>query len=114
MDLFCPEEADESLSFTRDLVPIPPGLQAVPLDLIPGDVLFFNGSLVHGSQPNRAANRFRRSLICHYIGRSSERIALWYRPILTMQGEVVEIADNPGGGPCGTEAAGPLEAVGIG
>ena len=71
MDLFCPEEADESLSFPRDLVPIPPGLQAVPLDLIPGDVLFFNGSLVHGSQPNRTANRFRRSLICHYIGRSS-------------------------------------------
>ncbi len=107
MDLFCPEEADETLSFTRDFVPIPPGLQAVPVDLAPGDVLFFNGSLVHGSQPNRTTNRFRRSFICHYIGRSSERLALWYRPILTMQGEAVEIADNPGGGPCGTEVAGP-------
>ena len=107
MDIFCPEEADETLSFTRDFVPIPPGLAAVPVDLAPGDVLFFNGSLVHGSQPNRTANRFRRSFICHYIGRSSERMSLWYRPILTMQGEVVEVAENSGGGPCGIEAAGP-------
>ncbi|HZR41190.1 MAG TPA: phytanoyl-CoA dioxygenase family protein [Ktedonobacteraceae bacterium] len=107
MDIFCPEEADSTVSFTRDFVPIPPGLKAVPVDLAPGDVLFFNGSLVHGSQPNRTTDRFRRSFICHYIGRSSERMALWYRPILTMQGEVVEIAENTGGGPCGTEVTGP-------
>ena len=85
----------------------PPGLKAVPVDLAPGDVLFFNGSLVHGSQPNRSRDRFRRSFICHYIGRSSERISAWYRPILTMSGEVVEVAENTAGGPCGTEAAGP-------
>jgi ectoine hydroxylase-related dioxygenase (phytanoyl-CoA dioxygenase family) len=108
MDIFCPEEADRSLSFTRDYVPIPEGLHAVPVDLAPGDVLFFNGSLVHGSQPNTSKDRFRRSFICHYIGRSSERMSLWYRPILTMQGDVVEIEENVGGGPCGTEeAAGP-------
>jgi ectoine hydroxylase-related dioxygenase (phytanoyl-CoA dioxygenase family) len=83
-------------------------LHAAPVDLAPGDVLFFNGSLVHGSQPNTSKDRFRRSFICHYIGRSSERMSLWYRPILTMQGEVVEIEENIGGGPCGTEeAAGP-------
>jgi len=107
MGLFCPEEADETLSFTRDFVPIPAGLEAVPVDLAPGDVLFFNGSLVHGSQPNKTTDRFRRSFICHYIGRSSERMSLWYRPILTMQGDEVEVAENAGGGPCGTEAAGP-------
>ena len=107
MDIFCPEEADTSISFTRDYVPVPEGLAKVPVDLAPGDVLFFNGSLVHGSQPNRTTGRFRRSFICHYIGRSAERMSLWYRPILTMQGEVVEIDENTGGGPCGVEAAGP-------
>ena len=107
MDLFCPEEADLDISFTRDYVPVPSGLAAEPVDLAPGDVLFFNGSLVHGSAPNRSAGRFRRSFIGHYIGRSAERLSRWYRPILTMGGEVVEVAENTGGGPCGTEAAGP-------
>lgn len=107
MDLFCPEEADLDTSFTREYVPPPPGLAAVGVDMAPGDVLFFNGSLVHGSGPNRSDDRFRRSFICHYIGRSAERMSRWYRPILTMSGDEVTIADNTDGGPCGTEAAGP-------
>lgn len=108
MNIFCPEEADPEVSFTRDYVPLPEGVEAVPQVLDPGDVLFFNGSVVHGSDPNRSTDQFRRSFICHYIGRSSERMSTWYRPILTMGGEEVAIDDNTGGGPCGTEeAAGP-------
>jgi len=107
MDIFCPEEADPEVSFTRDYVPVPEGLEALPVVMRPGDVLFFNGQLVHGSQPNRSEDRFRRSFICHYIGRSSERISHWYRPILTMGGEEVRIAESTDGGPCGTEDAGP-------
>jgi phytanoyl-CoA hydroxylase len=107
MDIFCPEEADSATSFTREFVPVPEGLAAVPVNMAPGDVLFFNGSLVHGSPPNRSKDRFRRSFICHYIGRSSERMSLYYRPILTMDGREVEIAENTDGGPCGTEAVGP-------
>ena len=66
----------------------------------------FNGQLVHGSQPNTSEDRFRRSFICHYIRRSSERISKWYRPILTMDGEEVRIEESTGGGPCGTEDVG--------
>ena len=105
MDLFCPEEADRSVSFTKEYVPPPPGLEKVPVHMQPGDMLFFNGTLVHGSGPNVSKDRFRRSFICHYIGRSSERMSEWYRPILTFTGEEVAIDANTGGGPCGTEVA---------
>ncbi|MEV6961142.1 phytanoyl-CoA dioxygenase family protein [Streptomyces sp. NPDC051207] len=104
MDLFCPQEADAEVSFAREYVPPPPGLRAVPVDMAPGDVLFFNGSLVHGSGPNRSAGRFRRSFIGHYVGRSAERIGDFYRT-LTMDGERVALPGSEGAGPCGTEFA---------
>ncbi|HEX4813548.1 MAG TPA: phytanoyl-CoA dioxygenase family protein [Nonomuraea sp.] len=106
MDLFCPEEADPGVSFTSEYVPPPPGLEKVPIDMDPGDVLLFNGSLVHGSEPNTTADRFRRSFICHYAGRSAERIAAYY-PTLTMSGERLRLQPAVGGGPCGTEATAP-------
>ncbi|MEU5074584.1 phytanoyl-CoA dioxygenase family protein [Streptomyces asoensis] len=102
--LFCPEEADPRVSFAREYVPPPPGLAAVPVDMTPGDVLFFNGSLVHGSQPNRSADRFRRSFIGHYVGRSTQRIGQYYRT-LSMAGERVPLEPSEGAGPCGTEFA---------
>ncbi|MEU2337704.1 phytanoyl-CoA dioxygenase family protein [Streptomyces sp. NPDC006654] len=101
MDLFCPEESDERLSFAREYVAPPEGLAAVPVDMAPGDVLFFNGSLVHGSQPNRSGERFRRSFIGHYVGRSAERIGRYYRTS-TMSGERVSLLESEGAGPCGT------------
>jgi phytanoyl-CoA hydroxylase len=104
MGLFCPEEADAEVSFAREYVPPPAGLSAVPVDLAPGDVLFFNGSLVHGSQPNRTVDRFRRSFIGHYVGRSARRIGRYYRT-LSMGGERVPLAVSEGAGPCGTEFA---------
>ncbi|MGP4001652.1 phytanoyl-CoA dioxygenase family protein [Streptomyces sp. 8N706] len=105
MEVFCPEEADPSLSFAREYVPPPPGLEPVPVDMAPGDVLFFNGSLVHGSGPNRTEDRFRRSFIGHYVGRSARRIGSWYRTI-SMSGERVPLQDNQEAGPCGTDFEG--------
>ncbi len=103
MDLFCPEESDSALSFTREYVAPPPGLEQIPVIMEPGDMLFFNGTLVHGSGPNSSTDRFRRSFICHYVPRSTEVMSSWYRPVLTFSGEEVYIDANPGGGPCGTD-----------
>jgi phytanoyl-CoA hydroxylase len=102
MGIECPEEADPALSFTRQYVPPPAGLSPVPVDMQPGDVLFFNGSLLHGSGPNTTADRFRRSFISHYASSSTERIAEGY-PTARMNGERFNLPVAEGGGPCGTE-----------
>ncbi len=103
--VLCPDKADLSQSFTTDYVAVPDGYEAVPIQLQAGDVLFFNGSLIHGSYPNHSADRFRRAFICHYAGISSESVSDWYKPIYRYNGEVVDVATNEAGGPCGTEAS---------
>ena len=65
------------------------------------DTLFFNGSTIHGSGPNRSKDRFRRAFICHYVPRSTQRISKFYLPLLTPDGEDFMIEPNTGGGACG-------------
>jgi phytanoyl-CoA hydroxylase len=65
-------------------------------------VLFFNGSLVHGSYPNTTADRFRRALIGHYIEGDAEQVAEYYHPALRMDGKPLELKVSAGGGACGT------------
>ena len=101
-EIACPQKADPAISFTTDYVPVPPGMTAVHADMKAGDVLFFNGSVIHGSTPNTSATRFRRSLIAHYVPRQSQELAHWYQSPMTFDGEVVQIAEAVGGGPCGT------------
>jgi len=104
LEIVCPAQADPRTSFTTDFVAPPEGLEAVHVDLKAGDVLFFNGSIIHGSSPNISDTRFRRSLIFHYIPLGSQEVGKWYgRAMLTFAGELVDdIAEATGAGPCGT------------
>jgi ectoine hydroxylase-related dioxygenase (phytanoyl-CoA dioxygenase family) len=102
--VLCPAQADTDASFTNVTVPLPAGVEAVPVLMQPGDVLFFNGQLVHGSYPNTTPDRFRRSLIGHYIESRAEQVTRFDQPVLRMDGTTFEIADSPGGGPCGVWA----------
>src|SRR5262245_44801107 len=63
LPLLCIQRADTTQSFSDTTVPIPAGKAPAPVRMSPGDVLFFNGSLIHGSGPNRSTDRFRRALI---------------------------------------------------
>jgi phytanoyl-CoA hydroxylase len=105
----CPKEADAAVSFTRDEVDVPEGLAPVPVPMESGDVLFFNGSMIHGSYPNRSADRFRRAFICHYAGESVTRIGEFYQPMYRGNGEQVQVEISTDAGPCGTEIAAPAQ-----
>ena len=99
--VLCSVDADSDVSFSGDTVELPPGMEAVPLIMEPGDVLFFNGQLVHGSYPNSTTDRFRCALIGHYIVGEAEAVAQWYHPVLHMDGTEVVLGVSEQGGPCG-------------
>lgn len=101
IQILCPEDADPEESFTGNTVPVPEGAVRLQTEMRAGDVLFFHGSLVHGSRPNTTADRFRRSLIFHYVPRASVEVASFYLPLLDPDGREVRIAESPDGGPCG-------------
>lgn len=102
-EIICPGTADPKESFTTHLVPLPPGKKALPCVMKAGDTLFFNGSSIHGSGPNRSKNRFRRSFICHYVPNSTQRISKFYLPLLGHNGEDIWIEENTSGGACGSK-----------
>jgi ectoine hydroxylase-related dioxygenase (phytanoyl-CoA dioxygenase family) len=101
LPVLCTTQADTTQSFTDVTVPIPEGMSSIPIVMGAGDVLFFNGQLVHGSYPNRSRDRFRRSLIGHYIVGEAEKVAQFYHPVLRMDGTPVELGVSERGGACG-------------
>jgi len=99
--ILCTVKADNEVSFTDVTVPIPEGTPIVPVYLQPGDTLFFNGQLVHGSFPNSSQDRFRRSLIGHYIEGDSQKVASYYFPVVRFDGSEVKVDVSPNGSQCG-------------
>ena len=57
LPLLCHIDADTSLSFTSKTIPVPEGYIPVQAVMKAGDVLFFHGSLIHGSGPNRSSTQ---------------------------------------------------------
>jgi hypothetical protein len=100
-DIACPAVADARESYTSHFVPVPEGHKAQLVPMKAGDTLFFNGSLIHGSGPNRSKTRFRRSFICHYAAGNVRKISSGYRPLIRMDGTEYEVEPQTSGGPCG-------------
>ena len=101
LPVLCPIDADTTQSFTDITVPLPSEMQPRPVIMQAGDVLVFNGQLIHGSFPNRSASRFRRALIGHYIDADAQQIAKYYHPVLRFDGRLAALEIGAGGGQCG-------------
>ncbi len=94
---------DEKESFTTHYVKPPKDHASIPVIMDKGDVLFFNGNLIHGSYRNKTTDRFRKAFICHYANASANSIGSGYRPLFRADGTEVMPESNPDGGPCGQE-----------
>lgn len=82
-------------------VPVPDGYRGESPELEPGDTIFFNGSLLHGSGRNVTKDRWRRSFICHYVGVGCQTISEAYHPLVDSSGRDVVRKKTTDGGPCG-------------
>jgi phytanoyl-CoA hydroxylase len=101
LPLLCTVNADTSLSFTSQQVPLADDMAPVHAIMEPGDVLFFNGQVIHGSLPNVSQDRFRRSLIGHYIVAEAEKVGEFYHPVLRFDGTEAILGKTEGSEPCG-------------
>tara|TARA_Y100001954_G_scaffold220549_1_gene255727 strand:+ start:109 stop:975 length:867 start_codon:yes stop_codon:yes gene_type:complete len=111
MELKCPTLADESKSFTTHMVDVPKGMKAIPTVMQPGDTLFFNGQIIHGSGMNRSKTLWRRSFICHYMPVTSKCVSKFYFPILGFDGSELTYEASQAGGPCGPEFDGKIPST---
>ncbi|MBU8772108.1 phytanoyl-CoA dioxygenase family protein [Cytobacillus oceanisediminis] len=71
-------------------VPVPQGFNKVHLSTSPGDVVIFNGYVLHGSKSNNSKDRFRRSMVTHFAGVSTEKIFVKHNELVNKQGEIVK------------------------
>lgn len=101
--IVCPEVADANESFTTHFVKPPKDGSVMPAVMDRGDVLFFNGNLIHGSYRNKTKDRFRRAFISHYASASTTHINNYYRPLYREDGTEVMPEASTDGGPCGVE-----------
>lgn len=76
---------DTSRSFTDTAVIPPPGAVLQTIRMNAGDTLFFGGRVIHGSEPNTSGKRFRRSLICHYVGVDTREMSPFYQPFVSLR-----------------------------
>lgn len=101
-ELQCPHEANAELSFSAHEVDLQEGWEPQPVNLDAGDILFFGGRLIHGSPPNDSAERWRRTLICHYVPAECAACAAGYQPLLNAAGEELRTGQpGPESDPCG-------------
>lgn len=109
-DLVCPEAGHNErwLDYgDSHITRFPRETKPIPVPVRRGQTMFFGGHLIHGSGPNRTADRSRRTFIGHYVDEATVSLARFYHPVYDMSGAVVSnIEPHQGGGACGDGPAG--------
>lgn len=103
LPVLCPTKGDTSVSFTSETVPVPADLTVETIEMDAGDVLFFHGNLIHGSDPNTTTDRFRTIIAAHYVVAEAKTVSQFYFPAYRMDGSLVDdLGHSESNGPCGT------------
>ncbi len=85
-----PPRLPSHLTAYGQAVRVPQGYTPVDVSTSPGDVVLFNGQVLHGSNANESKYRFRRSFVTHFVGSSVEKIYVHYLDLYDRHGNVVK------------------------
>ncbi|MCM3272189.1 phytanoyl-CoA dioxygenase family protein [Paenibacillus elgii] len=94
-DIVSPESVHEKVNVYGKRIQVPEGFEQKELANDIGDVVIFNGNLLHGSSDNHSRDSFRRVIVTHYARASVEKITLNYSYLLNRKGEKVRRKLNP-------------------
>ncbi|WP_405080204.1 redoxin domain-containing protein [Paenibacillus chitinolyticus] len=93
LDLLSPKVISDSLAFTfsdkGQEVEIPDSGELEYATTRSGDIVLFNGNMIHGSSDNLTRREYRRALLCHFAPKSLERIALNFNNLRDKKGNRV-------------------------
>ena len=84
-----PTNVREYFSDKGQEINVPKGSYVENITTNPGDVVIFNGNIIHGSTANVTKDRYRRCLLTHFTGVSVERLALNFNKLVNREGEKV-------------------------
>jgi len=77
-------------SYFGQLVSVPTGYKLVQLDTLPGDVVFFDGNVIHGSKANVSKNRWRRAFVTHYVKENIKSIYVNHNFLRSTDGNIIK------------------------
>jgi ectoine hydroxylase-related dioxygenase (phytanoyl-CoA dioxygenase family) len=77
------------LSHPPDASNLPFGYQIMRLETFPGDVVIFDGNLIHGSLSNITDYEFRYSIAMHFVPETIEKVFANFNYLVNRNGEVV-------------------------
>ncbi|WP_214482997.1 phytanoyl-CoA dioxygenase family protein [Bacillus sp. SM2101] len=84
-----PTDVKQYFSDRGQEIEVPEGNRIENVKTEPGDIVIFNGNVIHGSSENTSIHRFRRCLLTHFTGASVEKLALNFNKLIDRDGKKV-------------------------
>lgn len=84
-----PKDSENPFSDYGQEVPVPEEFKIVDMPTSRGDIVIFNGNILHGSHDNTSKHRFRRSMLNFYAAASVERTTMNFNQLYDQNGNRV-------------------------
>ncbi|WP_018884941.1 phytanoyl-CoA dioxygenase family protein [Paenibacillus massiliensis] len=86
LEIISPANVPKTVNAYGLRLDLPEGYSIRQVENEPGDVVIFNGNILHGSSHNESEDLFRRAIVTHFARSSVEKITLNYSNLVNKHG----------------------------